>query len=360
MTIVSLHDAARNGDLRSVTALLKDNPGQVLSRSSDGLTALHYAAYNGYKDVVGFVLASGADVNARAKNGYWRAATPLHMAADGGHRDVSELLLANLADVNAQDSVGWTPLHSAVNPLHCPRTKEHGLVAELLLRSKAHVNAIDDDGRTPLHYATISENKDAVEWLRQHGGHAVTEDFNRDIHMAAREGRVRKIKALLKGDELIAYWSLIRNWNAREFNALLSGNPDLVFSRSEEGFTPLHWAARGGQVGLAELLLANRAPVNAKDINGFRPLHIVAGLGHTAVAELLLASGAKVDAQDGCGATPLNRAAMNGQMAVAELLLVNKADVNARNINGVTAYGWVSRGRHEALERLLRQHGGHE
>jgi ankyrin repeat protein len=358
--IVSLHDAARNGDLKAIMALLKGNPGQVLSRNSDGLMVLHYAAYNGYKDVAEFVLASGADVNARTVDGYWRAATPLHMAAEGGHRDLAALLLANRADVNAQDSVGWTPLHSALNPLRRPSAKDHRDVAELLLFHGADVDARDDDGRTPLHYANANENTNAVEWLCQHGGHAVIEYFDRDIHVAAQGGHVKKVKALLKGDVPTACWSFIRHWNSKEFKVLLNGNPDLVFSRNEKGYTPLHWSARRDDVAVVQLLLANRAPVNAKDINGFRPLHIAAELGHTTVAQLLLASGAKVDARSGCGSTPLNWAAMNGQMAIAELLLINKADVNAKNINGVTPCGWVSRGRHRALEALLRQHGGHE
>ena len=62
--------------------------------------------------------------------------------------------------------------------------------------------------------------------------------------------------------------------------ALLKDNPELVFSRAttgatrlhwadEIGMTPLHVAAQNGSKDVAELLLANKADVNDKDlING--------------------------------------------------------------------------------------------
>jgi len=41
----------------------------------------------------------------------------------------------------------------------------------LLLAHKAEVNAVSNDGETPCHVAAAKGNKNAVELLRQHGGH---------------------------------------------------------------------------------------------------------------------------------------------------------------------------------------------
>jgi hypothetical protein len=122
-----IHDAALEGDLAKVKALLNENPDLVLRKD----------------DRYGM--------------------TPLHYAAAYGHKDVAELLLANKADVNAKDNQGWTPLHYAA-------LKGYADVAELLLANKAEVNAEANSGWTPLHYAAANGHKDVAELLRQHGG----------------------------------------------------------------------------------------------------------------------------------------------------------------------------------------------
>jgi len=57
--------------------------------------------------VVKLLIAKGADVNAKAKDGE----RPLHWAAFADHKDVVELMITKGADVNAKGNDGWTPLH---------------------------------------------------------------------------------------------------------------------------------------------------------------------------------------------------------------------------------------------------------
>ena len=55
--------------------------------------------------------------------------TPLHFAAYEGHKEVAELLIANGADVNAKNDGGETPLDWAISRKH-PETadllRKHG------------------------------------------------------------------------------------------------------------------------------------------------------------------------------------------------------------------------------------------
>jgi ankyrin repeat protein len=57
-------------------------------------------------------------------------------------------------------------------------------------------------------------------------------------------------------------------------------------------YTPLHWAARKGNLDVVKLLLENGANPNAVDNSKNTPLHKAAGNGPTEVARLLLDSGA--------------------------------------------------------------------
>jgi ankyrin repeat protein len=111
---------------------------------------------------------------------------------------------------------------------------------------------------------------------------------------------------------------------------------------------------------VTQLLLKNRAEVNAKNMFGYTPLHWAAQNGHKDIVELLLVKKAEIEAKDSVGRTPLYWAATKGHKDVVELLLANKAEVNAKSFEGLTplhraiAYG------HKDVAELLRQHGGHE
>ena len=100
-----IHEAAEQGDLATVTALVSATPRLIGAKDEAGETPLHLAARAGHKEIVEFLLTRKADVNVRDNDGD----TPLHLAARMGEKDVAELLLARKADVNSRDDGGYTP-----------------------------------------------------------------------------------------------------------------------------------------------------------------------------------------------------------------------------------------------------------
>jgi len=157
-----IHEAASSDNLERVKALLNENPTLVLSRDTNGMTALHRAVSQGHKEMVKLLLARKADVNANTNDD--GGGTALHMAVGGGSKDIAALLLADKADVNAGDKKGHTPLGIAA----VTGRKD---MAELLLAFDADVNRKDGSGWTALHAAVHFKRDNVAELLRQQGGH---------------------------------------------------------------------------------------------------------------------------------------------------------------------------------------------
>src|SRR5580765_1919052 len=120
----------------------------------------------------------------------------------------------------------------------------------------------------------------------------------------------------------------VKGNDLEKVRSLLKNNPDLVFSNNVSGMTPLHWAASGlHHKEIVELLLANKADVNATNKFGMTPLYFAAYCGDSEVAEMLLQSNANINARGGNGSTPLAEAVSHGHGKVAELLLKANAAV---------------------------------
>jgi ankyrin repeat protein len=83
------------------------------------------------------------------------------------------------------------------------------------------------------------------------------------------------------------------NRNLGEFKVLLKSNSDLVFKRDATAQTLLHFAAFAGHKEMVELLIANGAEVNARDMFGMTPLSQAENGGHGDVAALLRQHGAR-------------------------------------------------------------------
>jgi ankyrin len=108
---------------------------------------------------------------------------------------------------------------------------------------------------------------------------------------------------------------------------LLDGEATLAAARSDDDFTPLHYAAFFDGPDVARLLLERGADVNAYADNdlGVRPLNSAAAAGRRDVARILLEHGADPNAPTKSGFTPLDAAHENGDDELGEILQAHGA-----------------------------------
>jgi ankyrin repeat protein len=102
----------------------------------------------------------------------------------------------------------------------------------------------------------------------------------------------------------------------------------LPFAGCVDATQELNTAARDGDLGVAEKMLAKGADVNFQNGEGKTALLLAAEGGHTEVVRAILEAGADVDTKDGNGCTSLTLAAAKGHADSVELLLGKGAQVD--------------------------------
>jgi ankyrin repeat protein len=364
----ALHAAVRLGDAKEVARLV--NAGTpVDARDSLGSTPLLDAAWTGNLEIVRFLLAHGAQVNARHREA---GVTPLQYAVLKGSAAVVEALLNAGAQVNVLYRDGQSPLHIAAARANTP-------VLELLLGAHASVTALDANDNTALD-AAVLHNQPAAVMALLHSGADVRQVHRADgrgvLHEVSIKGYANLVDPVVEAgadpvlrdrsgqtplDLALAYK------NGKVVAALLRLGVKLAESQAAAE-QAMESATMRGLTGIARLLIDSGFDINKPTASGSTYLHDAALKGQRKVAELLLDRGARLDARNQTGGTPLHDAALGGSTEVIELLLNRGAAINARDQeSGATPLMLAaSLGRaaavalllHRGADPLLRDHGG--
>ncbi len=287
-------------------------------------------------DVLEFLLAKGANLNARLKDGR----TGLMLAAHLGKDDRVRLLIAKGADVNARDNNGTTALMTAALIRWDDRSKS---IIEILTAKGANVNATDNQQRTAADLAAHAGYLDRAKLLIDSG----TKIADMDVFM--------------KGARDYALWRAVADGNLKTAQTLLEqqANPDF---RDDTGQTLLTIAA-GEEYSAARaiLLLEHGASANLAATNGDTPLMVAADRYQAEIVKVLLDHGANPNAVDRDGNTVLMRASASKHSWEEERkplipsLLAKGADPARKNSHGVTALMLMALNGNPALTLLLEK-----
>jgi ankyrin repeat protein len=349
--------AARTGSVAVVTALL--DAGAQVNATTTGTheSALMWAVAQRHRDVVGALLARGADVQAAPGQAF----SPLLRAARNGDIDTAKVLLAAGARINDGGSDGTHPLVYAI-------ISGQAAFAHFLLEQGADPNGAID-GTRALHAAAGGVDAWLRGWNRRHGGGGPYYAAKPSLRL---EERLPLVKALLaKGADPNARTTasemmsggFLRNGAYDNFT---SGTGDV------SGATPLWVAAYsmngGGGFGgtipsnvvrstgeILRVLLSVGADAESRTHDGTTPLMAAAGCGWStytpgkpradrrptaeeAVKILVEEAHAGVNVSNEADFTPLHCAAFSGLNELVQYLVERGAALNARDWRGRTPF----------------------
>lgn len=165
------------GDGKETVAFLLANGADVNARNGCGATPLFYAVLEAKPEIVSLLISRGADVNAKLPDNQ----TPLHLVMD---TESEKILIASGAEINKKRDFGETPLHYILRGSHPGKLSDsigdidNWIIerAKVLLENGADINAVTSGGMTPLHCAVIYERTRVVKFLVYRGADITIRD----------------------------------------------------------------------------------------------------------------------------------------------------------------------------------------
>lgn len=301
---------------------LQKRLGELKNKATADKTLLHYAAESGngklLEEAINTLCNSGCnikeEVNGKDKSGK----TPLHYAAKSGNEECFRLLRregARFADtINFKSELHYAARSGNIELLtHLQKTEKF----------KEALSKEDKYGNNALHYAAQSGDKKIIQFFIEHCVQFISNQYN--------ENPLHKIASIIR--PLAETGLCKRSINASEDaidllieNLTTSGRlKDEIMHKDENGDTPLHIAARHGNITAIEAFKKAGADINSKNNKGNTPLHMAIIHGHSDCINLFFENNqSEVKGQH--SRDPIHLAAMYGRANSLKKLFKKCAD----------------------------------
>ncbi|XP_006912532.1 ankyrin repeat domain-containing protein 55 [Pteropus alecto] len=291
--LTMVYQAASNGDVNALTAVIREDPSILECCDSEGCTPLMHAVSGRQVDTVKLLLKMGANIN--TQDAYGR--TSLCLATYLGWLEGCVSLLRNGAKHNIPDKNGRLPLHC-----HSSSVFLYRLLTVLVQQSNfSEINHQDNEGMTPLHWAAFHNQPQHTQMLLKKGADPtlVDKDFKTALHWAVQSGNRILCSIILshhQGPTIINYDD--ESGKTCVHIAAAAGFSDIITELARvpecnlqaldvDDRTPLHWAAAAGKAECVQSLLELGMDSNLRDINESTPLAYALYCGHVACVKLL-------------------------------------------------------------------------
>lgn len=189
--------ACQKGDLKTVKEMIE---GNVIRINEDfdqveKVTGLHWASINNRLSIVAYLVANGANVNAKAGALH---APPIHWAARYGYVYIVHYLLEHGADAILTDDQGFNLLHLSVNSSNIMLVQY--VLFFVVSKGLIDVDCQDPNGRTPLLWAAYQGDSLTVESLLRFGAHPKVPDSGgfTPLHWGTLKGQPHVLMYLIQ------------------------------------------------------------------------------------------------------------------------------------------------------------------
>lgn len=294
----------------------------------------------------------------------------LHLATRLGRGRVAHYLVELGAKLDQRDSGGFLPIHwtcyqddpqlveSLLPPaeaswldareetplMKCARLDNQPVAHRLLQHHAELIHARNGLGQSALHLAADQASVQMIETLL-----ATSRDVDADdaegvtpLHLAARRGDVDVLRALARDSK----GQPNRDGNRPAHEAATYGRFEIFKILFEQqrareiniyGQSLLHLAAHGGDLGILKILLEYFPQVDQTDLDGWTPLAFATRNARTAAVELLLQRGASIEHLNASGTSALHLAAASKEPKLLQLFLRQEIDIDLADGDGNTA-----------------------
>ena len=190
MTLDSIHDAAAQGDLDAVKAIIEQDPGQVNQDDQYEWRPIFHAGLRRHYDVVKYLIDCGADL--AAHDGY-----VIHYA--GQVRDNKEII-SLLVEYGGLDSHTTPASEIARQFIYAVFLANVARVSGLLRDNSALVQERYARGDTALHHATRNGDLEIVKQLVSKGAdvNTIADQGHFPLYCAAGHGHVETTRYLVE------------------------------------------------------------------------------------------------------------------------------------------------------------------
>jgi ankyrin repeat protein len=237
----------------------------------------------------------------------------------------------------------------------------------------------DKESRALLPFATMTGDLVIVQLLLDHGAdvditmrpsgagrtalmEAAVNNRGAMVELLVKEGANVNLQESESGFSALHFAS---GFNATRIIIILLENGADPNVQAENGWTPLHNAARYGHIGASQALIYGGAEVDMPDNEGLTPIMVLIKRGNTleirryltSLRVSLLKSGADPNRQDYNGNTALHHAVMANLRDAIPLLINYGASVNVKNNDGQTPLDLAE---YEVTKAALREAGANE